>query len=107
MKILILLFTICSFTFGQYATWKDKTAEELSGMTVGSTNLGSKDYWVTNAYGQIKTLFDMIEAGVAGAADTTALKLLPGDTSLTVTYLKQLSSANTLGGGYFAYIDSA
>jgi hypothetical protein len=101
-RIILLVLLITSFAFGQYTNHEDKTSEQLSGITSGVTNIASKDYWVTQAYAQIKVLMDLVGDMGVEATDTTELKAMPADTSLKIVYLSQSGLE-----GWFVKIDSA
>jgi hypothetical protein len=103
-RIILLIFLLSTLAFSQYTNWEDKTAEQLSGITSGVTNIASKSYWTSNAYAQLKVLFDVVGDMAIEATDTTALKAMPVDTSLYIAFLNQ--DATSLNGWYFK-IDSA
>lgn len=61
MRKLTLLLIFCPLlAFGQISNWQGLTAEQLSAITSGSTNIASKSYWTSNAYAQIRDLYDML-----------------------------------------------
>jgi len=76
----------------------------LSGVVFGQGQVGTRPssggntYNITNQRTDVESWFT--------AVDTTALKTLTGSEG-SYAYLKQLSSANTNGGGWFVAIDSS
>ena len=102
MKLILIMLLLVGQSLAQYTNHKDKTAEQLSGITSGSTNIASKSYWTSNAYAQLKVLFDLTGDALIEAQTTTLLKAMPADTALRVALLSE--SGNE---GWFILIDSA
>uniref|UniRef100_A0A6M3L254 Uncharacterized protein n=1 Tax=viral metagenome TaxID=1070528 RepID=A0A6M3L254_9ZZZZ len=68
--IIGLAILVCGSAKGQIENWQGLTSEELSDITVGTTNIASKSYWTSNAYAQIRDLYDMITASAVTVNDT-------------------------------------
>lgn len=88
---ILILFAVSIGGNAQTENWTGQTAEQLSGITSGVTNIASKSYWTSNAYEQLANLYTFIEANVVTitANDTTPLitdasMYLTANTSTTI-----------------------
>lgn len=62
-KLILSLLLIVPFTTNaQISNYVGLTAEQLSAITSGVTNIASKSYWETNAYAQIAALMEFVQA---------------------------------------------
>jgi hypothetical protein len=85
--VAIVLFA--SLAFGQVGNYTGDTASQLSGITAGSTNIASKAYWTSNAYAQIKALFDALNYATITVNDST-----PNITDAKIFYTANTSATS-------------
>lgn len=71
MKKILFVLLLSTPLFGQITNWQGLTAEQLSNLTAGVTNIASKDYWETYAYAQIRDLYDTMNPTSFTVNDTT------------------------------------